>query len=147
MKTVDNLTRLKSNCISNCSNRTAECNTQLITSKHSGTPEGIIISTELNVKGGGARPQISAHDLNLVNMPYGNMVEMYALEATNTNTIVDNNVSITTEDKHHLINDWICKNNTPDDELYVQPVYNDTPHYIIALYGLDSPTCFNVYTE
>ena len=53
------------------------------------------------------------------------------------------------KNKNHLINDWICKNNTPDDELYVQPVYNDTPHYIIALrqYRLDSPTCINVYTE
>ena len=52
VNTVENSAQLKSNCISNCSNRIAECNSQLITGKHSGTPEGIIISRELNVNTG-----------------------------------------------------------------------------------------------
>ena len=50
-------------------------------------------------KGGWGMPQISAHDLNHVNMPDGNMVEMYMLEGSNTNTIADNNVSTATEEQ------------------------------------------------
>ena len=67
--------------------------------------------------GGRSRPQISAHDLNHMNMPDGNVVNTHTLDAYNTNAITDNNFSKAVEGKNHLINDWIFKNNITDDEL------------------------------
>ena len=144
---VEHSSSVKINCIRavkyNCCNKIVANYTQPITCKELDAPEGIIISTELNVGGGGSRPQISAHDLDHVNKPDCN----HKLEADNTSTITTVNFSKAVQGKKHLINHWInFDNNTIHDGLYVQTVYDHEPHYTVFLrqYRLDTPTYFNV---